>query len=152
VPEPVPTASRLCAVTIVCLGVAGLAVLGAWLPDWTYPYWNWNVFAPTFKSDFKVSEVERQLAPILEQFPPTAMIGLITDHDLLSSEDRGKLMVVRYVLRPRQAMLTGEKSHPEWAIGVLKESGKAAALGASQGYEVQRVFETGVILFHRAIP
>lgn len=101
--------------------------------------------------DFKLKEVQRQLAPVLARFPERSSLGIITD--LRRHFDETPLMVLRFVMAPRQTMVVEPaRPKPEWAVGVFRAPVDPEKAGAALGYRMEERFDTGVILYRRLRP
>lgn len=101
--------------------------------------------------DFHLEQVKRQLAPVLARFPERSSLGIITD--LRRHLDETPLMVLRFVMAPRQTMVVEpERPKPEWAVGVFRAPVDPEQAGAALGYRIEARYDTGVVLYRRLRP
>lgn len=124
--------------------IAALAVLGAMN--------SWRVsadYARNLPDAYGVANAQARLAPILERIPAQARLGYLTDLDRSQKAFAPSILAAQYALAPRLLIDARAADPPEWAVGNFAQPGDFQALGAGAGYELDRDYGNGVVLYRR---
>jgi hypothetical protein len=101
--------------------------------------------------EWNLEEVKHQLAPVVQRFPERSSLGIITD--LRRHIDETPLMVLRFVMAPRQTMVVQPgRPKPEWAVGIFRDAVDPVQAGVALGYRIEERYPTGVVLYRRIRP
>jgi hypothetical protein len=135
--------SRSGVVTVVCLVVAVLAVFGE-----LDSYRAVSAYNRQFPDAYGAGRAQIRFEPVLSRFPISAELGYITDLTP-SGAYSAAFLAAQYALAPRQLVMLGPRTRPEWVLGNFTKPLDFAAAGAAQGYELSSDLGNGVVLFRR---
>ena len=130
-------------VTVVCLAVAVLAVFGE-----LDSYQSASAYNRQFPDAYGAGRAEIRFAPVLSRFPVSAQLGYITDLTP-SGVYSAAFLAAQYALAPRQLVMLGPGTRPDWVLGNFTKQLDFAAAGAAQGYELSADLGNGVVLYRR---
>jgi hypothetical protein len=130
-------------VTVVCLMVAALAVFGEF-----DSYRAAVAYNQQFPDAYFAGRAQIRFAQVLSRFPTSAQLGYITDLEP-SGAYSAAFLAAQYALAPRQLLMLGPQTRPEWALGNFTKPLDFVAAGAAQGYEPSSDLGNGVVLFRR---
>lgn len=139
---PSPSEPPPLRVTLACVGAALLALAGV-----GHAYQRARADSLAHPDELHVEAVRQRLAAVPKPIAPNTILGLVTDMNW--GRDETPIMLIHYVLAPRQITVLGRTSGPEWAIGVFQKQVDPVAAGKATNYAVEETLPGGLIIYHR---